>query len=112
MAGLPRALTRRRRACAGAGAPNEPRNVVRYHYIGPGVTIRPMHNKDPHQALTALLARLLDAAELGELLGRSRRWVYQQVRAGVLPALRLGTSLRFDPRDVADWLAARRTGSR
>ena len=53
--------------------------------------------------------RLLTTAETADLLGVSVRWVYRQVHAGELPAMRIAGSIRFDPTDLANWLVAQRT---
>jgi predicted DNA-binding transcriptional regulator AlpA len=53
--------------------------------------------------------KLLDVHEVAALLGRSRRSVDDYVKYQGLPTIRLDRgSLRFDPRDVADWCRSRR----
>lgn len=47
--------------------------------------------------------RLWTATEVGEFLGRSKRSVYQLAAEGVLPTLRVGGHLRFDPERVRRW---------
>lgn len=47
--------------------------------------------------------------ELGTLLSQSVKTLYKAVRAGRLPAYRIGGSIRLDPTDVAEWLRNRRT---
>ena len=44
--------------------------------------------------------------EAAKLLGRSRSWVHEQVRSGVIPAIRLGTRWWIRRRDLieAGWL--------
>ena len=60
--------------------------------------------------LSPTTSRLLDAAELAEYLGMSRRWVYMQVEDHDLPAYKLGRSLAFDIRAVERWLERKRIG--
>lgn len=48
--------------------------------------------------------RLLTAAEVAERLSVSREWVYQEARAGRVPHVRLGRSIRFRWPDVQAWL--------
>lgn len=49
--------------------------------------------------------RLLNCSQVAEMLGMSRRFVYHQAREMKLPAYRFGRVLRFDPRDVIQFLA-------
>jgi hypothetical protein len=60
--------------------------------------------------------RLVDAAELATLLGRSRDWVYRRARAGKLAAIRDGDGerprLRFDPVAVLGSLGSREASER
>lgn len=64
----------------------------------------PTHQHPP------LPPRLLDVDGLAQVLGRSRDWIYDEVEAGRLPAIRVGRFLRFDPSDIAAWLDDRRIG--
>ena len=41
--------------------------------------------------------RLWDAKEVAEFLGASRAWVYGRAEAGLLPHLRIGNLIRFEP---------------
>jgi excisionase family DNA binding protein len=62
---------------------------------------------DPHQLEPAPhLAdlRLLDADTLSELWGVKKSWIYDQVEAGKLPAVRLGKQLRFRHADLESYL--------
>jgi excisionase family DNA binding protein len=49
--------------------------------------------------------RMLSCRQVAEMLGMSRRFVYDQAREMKLPAYRFGRVLRFDPRDVIQFLA-------
>jgi excisionase family DNA binding protein len=46
----------------------------------------------------------IDARVLAQLLGVSAVSVYKLAARHVLPSYRIGTSLRFDPAVVAQWL--------
>ena len=46
----------------------------------------------------------MNAGEIAELLALSPITVYKLAKAGRLPSFRIGTSVRFDPRAVAEWL--------
>jgi excisionase family DNA binding protein len=50
--------------------------------------------------------------ELAELLSLSKREVYAMVKAGRIPALRIGTSVRFCPGSTAAWLRTKVTSTR
>jgi excisionase family DNA binding protein len=43
---------------------------------------------------------LLTAAEAAELLAVKPSWIYEAVRAGTLPCLRIGRHTRFTPNDA------------
>jgi excisionase family DNA binding protein len=43
---------------------------------------------------------LWDANDVAHYLKASRSWVYQRAEAGLLPCLRMGGLLRFDPATV------------
>ena len=49
-------------------------------------------------------AEALDANDLALLLKLSPRQVYELVREGVIPAIRVGDAIRFDPGDLVQWL--------
>lgn len=59
---------------------------------------------------TAFGEPLLDAQELADALGMTRRWVYAQVEENGLPAYKLGRSLAFELSAVRTWLSMRRVG--
>jgi len=46
---------------------------------------------------------LWDANDVAHYLKASRSWVYQKAEAGLLPYLRIGGLLRFDPRAIRAW---------
>ena len=46
----------------------------------------------------------MTAREVAELLAVSPITVYKMAKAGNLPNFRIGTAVRFDPREVAEWL--------
>lgn len=52
---------------------------------------------------------LLTVESLGILLSTSPKTLYKAVKAGRLPAYRIGGSIRLDPSEVAAWLRARHT---
>jgi len=51
-------------------------------------------------------SRLLTIPETAERLRVSRVTVYRQIRAGEIPALRVGGQLRVDPYELEQWLYA------
>jgi predicted DNA-binding transcriptional regulator AlpA len=51
-------------------------------------------------------ARLVNLAELAELLGGSERWWRYRISEG-MPSHRWGSRLRFDPSEVKLWLEER-----
>ena len=46
---------------------------------------------------------LWDANDVARYLRASRSWVYQKAEAGLLPYLRIGGLLRFDPVAIRAW---------
>ncbi len=55
--------------------------------------------------------RLLEAAEVAELLSVPTSWVREQTRAGTIPHLELGRYKRYDREAVLDWLTTQRAGT-
>jgi excisionase family DNA binding protein len=57
----------------------------------------------------ALRARqaLLTTSDVSKLLGIHRETLYQWIRDGRIPAMRIGRNLKFDPAALAVWLEAR-----
>lgn len=54
----------------------------------------------------------LTVPELAEMLGVSKNGLYEQVKAGTLPGMRIGTTVRLNPRTIAKWLRERTTAKR
>jgi excisionase family DNA binding protein len=50
--------------------------------------------------------KLLKASEVAERWDLHRATVYRLVQSGQLPALRIGGSIRIDPREAEAWLYA------
>ena len=48
--------------------------------------------------------RLLTVDDVAELTGMGRDWIYAQVRAGQIPHIRLGRSVRFREHAIDQWL--------
>jgi excisionase family DNA binding protein len=61
---------------------------------------------------TAAFTPLIDAKAAGRLLGVPHTWLLAQARAGRIPHHRLGHYVRFNPEDLASWLADTRSGPR
>jgi excisionase family DNA binding protein len=53
------------------------------------------------------LNRALKSKDLEEMLALSKATISREVASGRLPCYRIGSSLRFDPPKVADWLRGR-----
>jgi excisionase family DNA binding protein len=70
--------------------------------MGAGTTI-PIHER--------LFDRLelLTVSEVCAILRCHEKTLYQWVKKGTVTAIRIGTKLKFDPADVAAFIAARRT---
>lgn len=49
----------------------------------------------------------LKPEDLAKLFTVSKRTIYEWVERGKLPVMRLGSSLRFDPKTTAAWLRER-----
>jgi excisionase family DNA binding protein len=60
---------------------------------------------DDHVA--RLDTRLLTPADAAELLAVRPSWVYDAVRAGTLPCLRIGRHIRFTRPMLEEWLRER-----
>lgn len=46
----------------------------------------------------------IKASELAKLLGVTKQHIYKMAAARAIPSFRIGTAVRFDPREVAEWL--------
>ena len=51
---------------------------------------------------------LWDAQDVARFLKVSRSWVYQKTEAGLLPCLRVGGLVRFEPEAVRAWARGER----
>jgi excisionase family DNA binding protein len=47
---------------------------------------------------------LKDVAWVAEFLGVSKSWVYQATASGVIPCVRIGALVRFDPLVIKAWV--------
>jgi excisionase family DNA binding protein len=47
---------------------------------------------------------LLTAEELAQFLHLSRKHIFRMAKAGRIPSVRIGGSVRFDPRRTGEWL--------
>lgn len=47
--------------------------------------------------------RAMTAEEVSELFNIHLDTIYKQARSGNIPSFRIGTSVRFDPKYLADW---------
>jgi excisionase family DNA binding protein len=76
---------------------------VIYLHMGAGTAI-PIHER--------LFDRLelLTVSEVCAILRCHEKTLYQWVKRGSLTAIRIGSKLKFDPADLATFLASRRTG--
>ncbi|MBA3509769.1 MAG: helix-turn-helix domain-containing protein [Thermoleophilaceae bacterium] len=61
-------------------------------------------------AREALSEPLLDATAAAELLAVRPSWIYEAVRAGRLPHVKIGRHIRFLRSDLESWVATRRVG--
>lgn len=51
-----------------------------------------------------MTGRLLTVDDVAEITGMGRDWIYAQVRAGQIPHVRLGRSVRFREPAIDQWL--------
>jgi excisionase family DNA binding protein len=49
----------------------------------------------------------LSAPKLSKLLGLNRSTLYRMADEGRIPSIRIGNTLRFDPKRTADWLRSK-----
>lgn len=69
-----------------------------------------MHGDDSprpgeHAPNTLELPQLLTAEPLARAVHVSTSRIYQLARDGLIPCVRIGRQVRFDPERVADWIA-------
>lgn len=50
--------------------------------------------------------KLLNVVELAKLLNVSSMWVYEKVKAGKIPCIRLGRTIRFVPEDIDSFISS------
>ncbi|RZU39341.1 helix-turn-helix domain-containing protein [Edaphobacter modestus] len=48
--------------------------------------------------------RLLTPNELADLLSLSVKTLYSRAKAGTIPVVRIGSSIRFDPKKISLWI--------
>ena len=53
---------------------------------------------------------LLDATAAARLLGVRTSWIYEAVRDGRLPHVKIGRHIRFLRSDLEEWVLSRRAG--
>ena len=58
-----------------------------------------------------ILEPLWDANQAAKFMGVSRSWVYQRVEAGLLPHIRVGGLVRFEPEAIRKFLRHDRVGA-
>ena len=51
----------------------------------------------------------LKPEEVAQILGVSLKQIYRLAKKGQLPSLKVASSVRFDPHDVATWIRTRST---
>jgi excisionase family DNA binding protein len=75
-------------------------------------TDRRAPERDPAEARArnALAEPLLDTVAAARLLSVRPSWIYEAVRAGRLPHLKIGRHIRFLRSDLEDWVVTRRIG--
>lgn len=54
--------------------------------------------------------QLLNERQAAELLNISPRTLWGHRKAGKLPCVRIGASVRYSPSDLQEWIAAQREG--
>ena len=53
--------------------------------------------------------QLLSVSEVGELLGMGKSWVYNQIKSGEMPSVRLGASVKVKREDLEDYIENHRS---
>jgi len=54
--------------------------------------------------------KLLPASDVAEMLSLSRQHIYTMATSGELPSIKLRGAVRFDPKDVEQFIQAHRRG--
>lgn len=72
----------------------------------------PRHEPFEDGARHALAEPLLDASAAARLLSVRPSWIYEAVRAGRLPHLKIGRHIRFLRSDLEAWVVTRRVAER
>lgn len=65
-------------------------------------------NEPIDAALTNDAEPLWDAIQVAKFLNCSRNWVYMRAEAGLLPHVRIGSLLRFEPATIRDFIRRER----
>jgi excisionase family DNA binding protein len=77
------------------------------------VLVRSIHlHMDTAEGLISTVAAKREAwtvPELAKLLSLSKGEVYQQIKSGKLPAIKIGTNIRLCPKITSEWLRSRLT---
>lgn len=48
--------------------------------------------------------KLISVDEVAELLNCPRSWVYERTRCGKIPCYNLGRYVRFNPKEIEEWI--------
>ncbi len=54
--------------------------------------------------------KLLTPGELAEILNVSAKTIYQMAELNIIPSLKIGGSVRFNPTDISAWLETCKKG--
>jgi excisionase family DNA binding protein len=68
----------------------------------------PLEVKEPAHGEESQGLELLSPAEVSKELGMGKSWVYQQIRSGELPSVRLGNNLKVSRQDLQEYLQTQR----
>lgn len=58
-----------------------------------------------------MTAPLLTAQQVGELIGRSTKWVLAEAAAERIPSFKVGRAVRFNADEIDAWLDSNRRGT-
>jgi excisionase family DNA binding protein len=53
----------------------------------------------------ASFGKALNAEQLADILGMSEVTIYKHAKAGKIPSFRVGTCVRFCPKEVSEWIS-------